>query len=82
MQATASGGNEEDVLLTDLPDAPQFDVPLSALGGFEGCRACEFSSFLSRAVIDQEADWCCLECNEEFDYRAASALRGQCMCGG
>eukprot|EP00971_Amphidinium_carterae_P290986 5778574-Amphidinium_carterae.1 len=66
---------KKNVLLTDFPHAPQFDVPLSAFGGLVGC---EFSSFVSHAVIDEEADWCCHACNEEFDFCAASALRGQC----
>eukprot|EP00971_Amphidinium_carterae_P211620 4199005-Amphidinium_carterae.1 len=81
-QGKASGCMKEDVLLTDLSPTPQFDVPLSFNGGFGGCGGCEFCSYVSHAVLDEEREYCCLECNEAFDLGAASALRGECPCGG
>eukprot|EP00971_Amphidinium_carterae_P261517 5188307-Amphidinium_carterae.3 len=41
--------------------------------------------FLGRfgvCVIDEEPAYCCVECNADFSFYAASALRGQCTCGG
>eukprot|EP00971_Amphidinium_carterae_P174254 3453959-Amphidinium_carterae.1 len=35
-----------------------------------------------QSFIDEEPDYCCLGCNQDFTMTEASVLRGECMCGG